>query len=471
YMILEIIEGDVFDRLHDEDVVSLCCLGILMIVLLGVEAKRRIPDWLLRLANDKGNLPAARLTPDETEARSNWWISSREYFDGGRQVEVEGDGNENVPLYHDITDKFQIQFGREEFFLVIGLRFGVENLADYNDRELPIPFRRRVFLPCYDGEHIIGYTTLEIIEDEVFDRLHNEDAVSLCCLGILQLVLLGVKAKRRIPDWMLRLENDRVGWDNYPWGSFVWPTLYSQIKPATEIDKKAYSIFGYTWAFKGNLPAARLTPDESEARSNWWILVGHTLMALLLQYWYANKLANPNAVTTWSIKLEKPDAGAVGHSLVATRFPLREQRPSFYKWTPYTEQPPTTILPKKRGNKNKNNVMKASLSPLNLGNAFDDENEGGGDLIFLDGEFTGNYLVYENVDPQKVKREHYVTLQKFLNDPKQIYLDCCMKGYLVPVTFWQQLVPYLCMLDIDSHTPMGWLSRGLVHERVDGALN
>ncbi|GKB86753.1 hypothetical protein Tco_0959025, partial [Tanacetum coccineum] len=30
-----------------------------------------------------GNLPAARLTPDETEARSNWWISSRAYFDGG----------------------------------------------------------------------------------------------------------------------------------------------------------------------------------------------------------------------------------------------------------------------------------------------------------------------------------------------------------------------------------------------------
>ncbi|GKD68248.1 hypothetical protein Tco_1322338, partial [Tanacetum coccineum] len=50
-----------------------------------------------------------------------------------RQVEVEGDGNENVPLYYDITDKFQIQFGREEFCLVTGLRFGVENLGDYND--------------------------------------------------------------------------------------------------------------------------------------------------------------------------------------------------------------------------------------------------------------------------------------------------------------------------------------------------
>ncbi|GJU81535.1 reverse transcriptase domain, reverse transcriptase zinc-binding domain protein [Tanacetum coccineum] len=147
-----------------------------------------------------------------------------------QQLEVEGDGNENVPLYYFITDNIQIQFGREEFFLVTGLRFGVENLADYNDRELPIPYRRRVFPSCYDGEHITCYTILEIIEDEVLDRLHDEDAVSLCCLGILQLVLLGVKAKYRIPDWMLRLANDRVGWDNYPWGSFVWPTLYSQLK-------------------------------------------------------------------------------------------------------------------------------------------------------------------------------------------------------------------------------------------------
>ncbi|GJX08858.1 phospholipase-like protein [Tanacetum coccineum] len=101
----------------------------------------------------------------------------------------------------------------------------------------------------------------------------------------------------------------------------------------------------------------------------------------------------------------------------------REHRPSFYKRTPYMEQPPTTILPKKCGNKNKNNVTKANLSPLNLGNAFDDENEGGDDVIFLGGEFTGNYLVVI----------HFIT-------------------------FWQQLIPHLCMPDIDSSTPTGWLS-------------
>ncbi|GJY40541.1 hypothetical protein Tco_0427811 [Tanacetum coccineum] len=137
------------------------------------------------------------------------------HFMLGQQLEVEGDENENVPLYYYITDNIKIQFGREEFCLVTGLRLKVENLANYNDGQLPIPFRRQVFSSSLDGEHITGNMVFRIIEDELFDRLHDDDAVSLCCLGILQLVLLGVEGKRRIPDWMLRLANDRVGWDNY----------------------------------------------------------------------------------------------------------------------------------------------------------------------------------------------------------------------------------------------------------------
>ncbi|GKB63603.1 retrovirus-related pol polyprotein from transposon TNT 1-94, partial [Tanacetum coccineum] len=127
-----------------------------------------------------------------------------------QQLKVKGDENENVPLYYYITDNIKIQFGREEFCLVTGLRFGVENLADYNDGKLPIPFRRRVFPSSLDGEHITSNMVFRIIDDELFDRLHDDDAVSLCCLGILQLVLLGVEGKRRIPDWMLRPNGDAL---------------------------------------------------------------------------------------------------------------------------------------------------------------------------------------------------------------------------------------------------------------------
>nr|GEV64226.1 hypothetical protein [Tanacetum cinerariifolium] len=179
----------------------------------------------------------------------------------------------------------------------------------------------RVLITCR------SYTILEFIKGDVFDRLHDEDAVSLCCLGILQLVLLGVEAKRMIPNRMLRLENDRVG----------------------------------------NLPAAILRPDETEARSNWWIssrayfVGGWSLFIpdtskqqLLLQYWYANKLANPNAVATWFIKLAKLDAGAMGN--------------------------PNLQPPIERHHDVAALFNHANLSPLSLGNAFDDENEGGDDV-------------------------------------------------------------------------------------------
>nr|GEX62951.1 phospholipase-like protein [Tanacetum cinerariifolium] len=366
----------------------------------------------------------------------------------GQQLKVEGEADKNVPLYYYITDSLRIQFGKEEFCLVTGLKFGVENLAEYEDAESRIPFRRRVFPSNLDGEQITGTMVYKIIDSELFDRLDDDDAVSLGYLGILQLVLLGVEGKRSIPAWLLRLANDRDGWDNYPWGSHVWPTLYSQLKnanvkrwpklygtqPTSEVDIKSYTIFGYTWAFKTWILESfrvtatiyyyrynrhprvaawkkresfwqpwlkvffskRLTPDETEARSDWWI--------------FSRAYFD----------------GRIG---VAKRVPRhREQRSSFYKRSPYMEQPATTVLPKQRG---------------------------GDDVVYLGGRFTGNYLVYENVDPEKVKRENYVTYTEFLNNPEEVYLDCYMKGYLVPLTFWQQLVPHLCKLAIDSRTPVG----------------
>nr|GEY36493.1 phospholipase-like protein [Tanacetum cinerariifolium] len=140
----------------------------------------------------------------------------------------------------------------------------------------------------------------------------------------LQLVLLGVEDRRHVPNLILRLANDRVSWDIYPRGSYVWPTLYKHLRganvkrwqplyasdPTNETDTKSYSIEGFAWAFKtwilesfraatddyytcyrrhprivawsskhkfyrhmlkpmlhGQLPVERLVPDETKARS------------------------------------------------------------------------------------------------------------------------------------------------------------------------------------------------------------
>ncbi|GKB38278.1 hypothetical protein Tco_0883220, partial [Tanacetum coccineum] len=95
------------------------------------------------------------------------------------------------------------------------------------------------------------------IKSEKFYRLNDHDAVSLCCIAILQFVLLGLEDRRKAPDWILRLANDRGD-------SYVWPILYSELRNvnvkrwqplyATEeeedVDHKSYSLFGFTWAFK-----------------------------------------------------------------------------------------------------------------------------------------------------------------------------------------------------------------------------
>nr|GEY22301.1 hypothetical protein [Tanacetum cinerariifolium] len=41
----------------------------------------------------------------------------------------------------------------------------------------------------------------------------------------------------------------------------------------------------------------------------------------------------------------------------------------------------------------------------------------------------------------QVRRGNYVNLPAFLNDPHQIYLDCYMKGYIVPhMNSWMELL-------------------------------
>nr|GFB08187.1 phospholipase-like protein [Tanacetum cinerariifolium] len=167
------------------------------------------------------------------------------------------DWTENCILLH-------FMLGQQLELTVSGLKFGVENSTDYNKAKDPILFRCRVFSSDLDGRPIRGKYILLLIESDVFKKLDDNDAISLYCVGILQLVLLGVEDRLHVPNWILRLANDRVSWDNYPWGSYVWPTLSKHLRdanvkrwqplyasdPINETDTKSYSIEGFAWAFK-----------------------------------------------------------------------------------------------------------------------------------------------------------------------------------------------------------------------------
>nr|GEU75160.1 reverse transcriptase domain-containing protein [Tanacetum cinerariifolium] len=380
----------------------------------------------------------------------------------------------------------------------------------------------------------------EVYEQNWKDKFEQHSiwrlAMMLARTRILQLVLLGAESRRNIPKWLLRIGNDRVAWNKYPWGSYVWPTLYSQLRnadvrrwgplyvdhPTNEDDLTTYSIFGYTWSFKGNIPAARLTPDDNEARSDWWIpskayfngFIDQEQMLKFKEEMNARPVRQENTVPInvgqhygfsdfsqfqgmqqrqmpeqsashyWQPSPQPGSYYSFGQlqshidrlnlqttiemhhdvdGIVNQNIPnrgKRQQLPRKYLVTPFTVQPPTTIVPKQCVSKTKNKGKKASLLPLNLGGVLEGYNEEDKNVTFFGSQFTSNILFYENVDPAKVRRGNYENVLHFLNNPYHIYLDWYTRGYIVPITFWQELAPHLCMSDMQRlsyGTLIGWL--------------
>ncbi|GJR14402.1 phospholipase-like protein [Tanacetum coccineum] len=376
----------------------------------------------------------------------------------GRQVECLGGETDIVPLSYHIVDDMQIQFGREEFYLVNGFRFGVYYSDDYK-KEGPVPFRRRVFESAKDGKPITGKMLEEKIKSGFFYRLNDHDAISLCYVAIFQFVLLGLKDRRKVLDWILRLANVIDDWDMYPWGSYVWPILYSQLRDANvkrwqplyateqeeDDEHKSYLLFGFTWAFKG-----RLGLNQDDVRADFYREFEEQKKAVneLMQMEAAreqmyNKMhkfmegfpqGGPSMFLTQASTSFFEGAQATpsyGHNMSVpnsqTPMPshpvnpnllnreMRETRPSMNRRSPYKDLPPTTGLPKKWGDKSMNKGRNANVSPFNFWNAFVDENVGADDVLITSARQIDNYIVYENMDPSKVYMpinaggDHWVT--------------------------------------------------------------
>ncbi|GJX75814.1 phospholipase-like protein [Tanacetum coccineum] len=155
-----------------------------------------------------------------------------------------------------------VAVGREEFCLITGLRFGPENSDHYV--EGINPYKRLLFGSDIDGGHITGQMLLDKINGEEFSKLQDEDAVAVCQLAVLHLVLLGRQPAHNIPEWWFRLIVDKNKWETYPWGSYVWAKLYRQLRYANSSrwdrfyacqalpnrPPAKYTLSGFTWAFK-----------------------------------------------------------------------------------------------------------------------------------------------------------------------------------------------------------------------------
>ncbi|GKF60687.1 hypothetical protein Tco_0177473, partial [Tanacetum coccineum] len=136
-----------------------------------------------------------------------------------RQVKRSPEDTVVVPLTYHVNGHY-IEFGREEFCLITGLRFGPEFSESYEVGL--IPFRRLLFDSDTDGGHVIGQMLVDIINGEEFDNLHDKVAVSLCQLDVLRL-------KMRM--------------------KYVAETLYATQNRAIPRLAK-YILPGFTWDFK-----------------------------------------------------------------------------------------------------------------------------------------------------------------------------------------------------------------------------
>ncbi|KAK2638540.1 hypothetical protein Ddye_026335 [Dipteronia dyeriana] len=139
-------------------------------------------------------------------------------------------------LHHnDPTDEMQfmlgnqsVRFSKVEFYLIIGLRFGVvPDTTKYAAMENGLYER---YFPGADDvslEEIMG-----VVTGAEFGKAY--DAVKLCLLYMLNWILIGVDKRFKIRVWQFRLVEDLDAFDAFQWGAHVYKHFIYSFKHALD---------------------------------------------------------------------------------------------------------------------------------------------------------------------------------------------------------------------------------------------
>ncbi|GJX67241.1 hypothetical protein Tco_0302968 [Tanacetum coccineum] len=107
-----------------------------------------------------------------------------------------------------------LHFGRQEFSLITGFRFGAVSLSCYSKGEMK--FRDRVF-PHRIGLTITSLDLLGVIEnEEYFSKLCDIDAIRVCLLLCLEVIFMGRLLVNKIDDTLMRLVDSLESWNAFP---------------------------------------------------------------------------------------------------------------------------------------------------------------------------------------------------------------------------------------------------------------
>ncbi|PWA68183.1 phospholipase-like protein [Artemisia annua] len=186
------------------------------------------------------------------------------------------DESYDLPLVYYLNGH-SLAFGRQEFCLITGFRFGIVSFRKW--RYGQIPFRDRVF-PHKVGQHVKLIDLFQIIEDEeVFIKLSDDDAIRVCLLLTLDVIFMGKDLGSIVDDIFLRMVEDLDEWNAFPWGEHVWRQLYDSIRNVSSKHIPGYrEITGVneskdlpTYSLNGFVAAFKIWIIESSDKSkNWW---------------------------------------------------------------------------------------------------------------------------------------------------------------------------------------------------------
>ncbi|GJY88730.1 phospholipase-like, aminotransferase-like mobile domain protein [Tanacetum coccineum] len=197
------------------------------------------------------------------------------------------DDSFDLPLIYSVNGH-SLHFGRREFCLVTGFKFRLLTFHEYRNGD--ILFRNWLF-PEKIGYDVKIIDVLALIEDEEkFSKVSDEDAIRLCLLLYLEVIVMGHELVSVVDDVFLRMVNNLDAWNSFPWGEHIWRELYDAIRNVSSKHKlenldglrknlnyvPSYSLSGFLFCFQALVEqSARNHPkssvmDDKKAEFNKW---------------------------------------------------------------------------------------------------------------------------------------------------------------------------------------------------------
>ncbi|PWA41695.1 phospholipase-like, Aminotransferase-like mobile domain protein [Artemisia annua] len=187
-----------------------------------------------------------------------------------RKQHTVDESHYDMPLIYYL-DGHTLHFGRPEFCLITGFRFGTVNFGLYSSGDLI--FRNRVF-PDKQGLIVTNLDLIGVIEDEEqFLKLSDADAIRISLLLVLEVIFMGRLLTCQVDDTLMRLVENLEDWNAFPWGEHILSHLYEQQHDAMdkhtdnhllELKKSpkcvpTYTLSGFIWIL-----------ESFERCERWW---------------------------------------------------------------------------------------------------------------------------------------------------------------------------------------------------------